>query len=646
MSAAPALEFLQHPDLPQLVFQYLEPRDIHKLCTCNSEIWQLMIADLTLLKSYYWNYYGPVLTLFRLEHLPYLLRVGNQKPIRALQDLYTEFLHTLEVRRCQALLLYVQTMVRQKRAAHTGPLIQYLHKKFSYDWRGIYREIRGYQQFSQWGWSDFYHQDVQLYMSNGHILLQNKSQMLRVLLNQIRHDNWYSVSLTQQLLRLIYKASPLDLVFCYLPGMYKYMEDLFLVQCMKNLVLFHLHNPELFSFDIEALIYELIMVKSFNSPLDWLKIFDDPEISDHIKSQALWTVIMHFQWDNYNRGRGEVGDFRSHTDELGALVGERELQKLMFCDIDQLITECSSLYHMMFILGLGQRLKGKQALSFYKRIILRAIDCATKRPHSAALSATILFLPRLDMVNLQIRSLGLEQMKALCFELSALIQGGLRSEEDLDPIDSHNIYYMLFLINTFTNTAVLQIAQKMILSSLGGGKNLGMIVKFCVELWIFEPHILDRVSLRSRYDWMDQLLTVLVEHFEVIKSQCGQFSTVVFATFLKTWVSEDGCMLMVQTMLKICDNYGFDAALEEVDNFCEHVYLRLEAGYDIEGRYLDMMQTVEAHVIPLLQERNFDEEDQTYILRRFLVNSDHYGGIVSETDSDSDGENAYDLQEK
>lgn len=58
----------------------------------------------------------------------------------------------------------------------------------------------------------------------------------------------------------------------------------------------------------------------------------------------------------------------------------------------------------------------------------------------------------------------------------------------------------------------------MISSSLGGGKNLGMIVKFCVELWIFEPHILDRVSLRSRYDWMDQLLTVLVEHFEIIKS--------------------------------------------------------------------------------------------------------------------------------
>ncbi|KAI3630800.1 hypothetical protein MIR68_012235 [Amoeboaphelidium protococcarum] len=509
MSAAPALEFLQHPDLPQLVIQYLEPRDIHKLCICNSEIWKLMIADLTLLKSYYWNYYGPVLTLFRLEHLPYLLRVGNQKPIRAL-----------------------------------------------------------------------------------------------------------------------------------------YMEDLFLVQCMQILVLFYLHNPELFSFDVEALIYELLMVKSFNSPLDWLKIFDDPQISNHIRSQALWTVIMHFQWDNYNRVRGVVGDFRSHTDGLGALVGELELQKLTICDIDQLITECSSLYHMMFILGLGQRLKSRQIVLFYKRVILRAIDCATQRPHSAALTATILFLPRLDVVNIQIRSLGQQQIRTLCLEISNFITGEMYNEEDSDPIVYYKIYSMLFLVNTFTNTAVLQIVQQMISSSLRGGKNLGKIIKFCVELWIFEPHILGRVSLRSRYVWMDQLLTVLVEHFEVIKSQCGQFSTVVFATFLKTWVSEDGCMLMVQTMLKICDKYGFDAAQEEVDNFCEHVYLRLEAGYDIEGKYLDMMQTVEAHVIPLLQERNFDEEDQTYILRRFLVNSDHYGGIVSETDSDTDGENGNDFQEK
>ncbi|KAI3630803.1 hypothetical protein MIR68_012238 [Amoeboaphelidium protococcarum] len=222
----------------------------------------------------------------------------------------------------------------------------------------------------------------------------------------------------------------------------------------------------------------------------------------------------------------------------------------------------------------------------------------------------------------------------------------MRNEEDSDPVVYYKIYSMLFLFNTFTNNAVLQIAQQLIVSSLRGDKNLGKIIKSCVELWIFEPHILDRVSLRSRYVWMDQLLTVLVEHFEVIKSQCGQFSTAVFATFLKTWVSEDGCLSMVQTMLKICDKYGFDAAQEEVDNFCEHVYLRLEAGHDLEGRYLDMMKTVEAHVKTLLQERGDNEDDQTDILWRFLVNSQHYGGVDLEIDQHTDGESVDDQDEK
>ncbi|KAI3630799.1 hypothetical protein MIR68_012234 [Amoeboaphelidium protococcarum] len=109
------LSILKHPDLPESILQYLDPRDVHSLCTINNVVWRVMTSDLTILKRYYWFYYGPILSLLRLEDLPYLRRCGLDEEIRTFEEVFDIFLHKDEVRDCVALHLYFRTMVQSRR---------------------------------------------------------------------------------------------------------------------------------------------------------------------------------------------------------------------------------------------------------------------------------------------------------------------------------------------------------------------------------------------------------------------------------------------------------------------------------------------------------------------------------------------------
>ncbi|KAI3651519.1 hypothetical protein MP228_002822 [Amoeboaphelidium protococcarum] len=201
------LSILKHPDLPESISQYLDPRDVHSLCTINNVVWRVMTLDL--LKRYNWFYYGPILSLLRLEDLSYLRRCGISEEMRTFEEVFETFLHKDEVRDCVALHLYVRTVVQEHREGADSSLIQLLHNKFTVDWIGTYDETQDFSTFPKKGWGRFQLlEDQCLRYSTGHVLVQSRRMYMKVLLRHFTQGGNNVIKWCQLGRKLLHHVTP------------------------------------------------------------------------------------------------------------------------------------------------------------------------------------------------------------------------------------------------------------------------------------------------------------------------------------------------------------------------------------------------------------------------------------------------------
>ncbi|KAI3652785.1 hypothetical protein MP228_002210 [Amoeboaphelidium protococcarum] len=595
------LSILKHPDLPESILQYLNPRDVHCLCTINNEVWRVMTSDLTILKRYYWFYYGPILSLLRLEYLPYLCRCGLNEEMRTFEEVFETFLHEDEVRDCVALHLYVRTMVQEHREGADSSLIQLLHNKFTVDWSGTYDEIQDFGSFTEKGWGRFQLQEDQcLRNSTGHVLVQSRRMYLKVLLRHFTQGGNNVIKWCQLGHKLLHHVTPKIFIKLTWPQ-FNYNDDETEALNCCSLLLLHVDMPHSAFYTwyhvfvllhrwggcllVLATLLSMVYVYSVPSAKSPLNVSSAASRLSNPFLLCSLGMSLPFRIRHVNMGGTQATQSLGlpFQDDLGPFVvtcshsrtqppthiGFREsypcrqaeftfgekggLQPdipagLSWCGMDDLLHPDHSVERAMFLMCLGILLKSSQEqfVDYFSQLMLRTISCAVSQTRSYQLEAVI------------------KNLSGVFVKDSEQSRTAGRS-----AVRSHLIR---FLTQSFPSGLLMKLVDSGFQQFLHLNMTNARMIQFYMKIWHCLPQHLPGIPLELRRQWVSSLITELIGRYDEVSDNFGGFSTIVFGQCYQTFLSEEFCPVIVSVLTELCRKEAPEYSQQEAEQLFEDLY--------------------------------------------------------------------------